>query len=214
MATITFSWASSNSIWYAPSLLTNAYALWGTQSSVTVGDGTWTHAFTMPLLPARPAPQPRPVAPPAPRPPDYPAQDPRHPLLSDAETAQLLARHEITVPSHYRRQHNRLYRIPCSSGAFVKVVEDGRVIDELCLQPNCSLRSVHWLVMQKLLIEADELEYLKRANHIRFDWRHHADLANRRAALLRERQEQEQQQEVRAARRQQERARRMARQAA
>ncbi|HEY7349408.1 MAG TPA: hypothetical protein VH599_13925 [Ktedonobacterales bacterium] len=67
---------------------------------------------------------------------------------------------EITSPSI----EHRVYRIP-GAGGLVKVYERGCAIMELCLQPTESLPDADVVVMHKLMIEANEQEYLQKANH-------------------------------------------------
>lgn len=59
---------------------------------------------------------------------------------------------------------NRVYRIP-GSGGLVKVYERGAAVMELCLQPAEPLPDGDVVVMHKLMIEANEQEYLQKANH-------------------------------------------------
>ncbi len=59
---------------------------------------------------------------------------------------------------------NRVYRIP-SAGGLVKVYERGCAVMELCLQPAEPLPDGDVVVMHKLMIEANEQEYLQKANH-------------------------------------------------
>lgn len=59
---------------------------------------------------------------------------------------------------------NRVYRIP-GSGGLVKVYEKGSAVMELCLQPAEPLPDGDVVVMHKLMIEANEQEYLQKANH-------------------------------------------------
>ena len=58
----------------------------------------------------------------------------------------------------------RVYRIP-GSGGLVKVFERGSPVMELCLQPAEPLPDGDVVVMHKLMIEANEQEYLQKANH-------------------------------------------------
>jgi hypothetical protein len=58
----------------------------------------------------------------------------------------------------------RVYRIP-GSGGLVKVFERGSAVMELCLQPAEPLPDGDVVVMHKLMIEANEQEYLQKANH-------------------------------------------------
>ena len=59
---------------------------------------------------------------------------------------------------------SRIYRIP-GSGGLVKVYEKGCAVMELCLQPAEPLPDGDVVVMHKLMIEANEQEYLQKANH-------------------------------------------------
>jgi hypothetical protein len=59
---------------------------------------------------------------------------------------------------------SRVYRIP-GSGGLVKVYERGCAVMELCLQPAEPLPDGDVVVMHKLMIEANEQEYLQKANH-------------------------------------------------
>jgi hypothetical protein len=59
----------------------------------------------------------------------------------------------------------RIYRIPRGPGQ-VQVVERGRVMERLCLQPAVmGLPEADIVLMHKLLLEADEQRYLMTANH-------------------------------------------------
>ena len=68
---------------------------------------------------------------------------------------------EVTSPS----RANRVYRIPSTVG-MVTVYEHGRAIMRLCLQPTEPLPRADIVVMDKLLIEANEQEYLHKANQL------------------------------------------------
>src|SRR2546423_11768590 len=59
---------------------------------------------------------------------------------------------------------NRVYRIP-GAGGLVKVYERGCAVMELCLQPAEPLPDGDVVIMHKLMIEANEQEYLQKANH-------------------------------------------------
>lgn len=92
----------------------------------------------------------------------------RQSLTSD-EYAQLSARAYLDVPS--RSYLGRLYRVPRGPGQ-VQVVEGGRVVERLCVQPLDSLPEADVILMHKMLIEADEPTYLATANHFpRAVWR-------------------------------------------
>jgi len=83
-------------------------------------------------------------------------------MLSEAQYQQLLkfGYLEVISPTY----DNRIYRIP-GAGGLVKVYERGNAIMELCLQPAEPLPDGDVVVMHKLMIEANEQEYLQKANH-------------------------------------------------
>ena len=58
----------------------------------------------------------------------------------------------------------RVYRIPRSRDQ-VRVYECGRLVERLCVQSVLSIPTGDIVVMHKLLIQGDEEEYLKTANH-------------------------------------------------
>lgn len=57
----------------------------------------------------------------------------------------------------------RVYRIPKSKG-YVQVIENGRAIMRLCLQPVECLPDADIVVLHKLMIEGNEKVYLQKAN--------------------------------------------------
>lgn len=83
-------------------------------------------------------------------------------MLSENQYQQLIkfGYLEVISPSI----DNRVYRIP-GSGGLVKVFERGCAVMELCLQPAEPLPDGDVVVMHKLMIEANEQEYLQKANH-------------------------------------------------
>jgi hypothetical protein len=83
-------------------------------------------------------------------------------MLSEAQYQQVLkfGYLEVNSPSI----EHRVYRIP-GAGGLVKVYERGCAIMELCLQPTEPLPDADVVVMHKLMIEANEQEYLQKANH-------------------------------------------------
>lgn len=83
-------------------------------------------------------------------------------MLSEGQYQQLtrFGYLEVISPSI----DNRVYRIP-GSGGLVKVYEKGCAVMELCLQPAEPLPDGDVVVMHKLMIEANEEEYLQKANH-------------------------------------------------
>jgi hypothetical protein len=89
--------------------------------------------------------------------------------LSADEYRQLCARAYLDVRSH--SYNNRIYRVPRGPGQ-VLVLEGGRVVERLCVQPVDSLPEADVILMHKLLIESDERTYLETANHFpRSVWR-------------------------------------------
>ncbi len=83
-------------------------------------------------------------------------------MLSEGQYQQLIKFGYLEVPSP--AHENRTYRIP-GSGGLVKVYEKGCAVMELCLQPADPLPDGDVVVMHKLMIEANEQEYLQKANH-------------------------------------------------
>jgi hypothetical protein len=83
-------------------------------------------------------------------------------MLSENQYQQLVKFGYLEVPSP--GYDSRIYRIP-GSGGLVKVYERGCPVMELCLQPAEPLPDGDVVVMHKLMIEANEQEYLQRANH-------------------------------------------------
>ena len=67
---------------------------------------------------------------------------------------------DIASPTH----RGRVYRVPRSRDQ-VRVFEDGRMVERLCLQSIEPLPCADIVVMHKLMIEGDEQEYLRMANH-------------------------------------------------
>ncbi len=83
-------------------------------------------------------------------------------MLSENQYQQLMRSGYLEVPSP--TYDHRVYRIP-GSGGLVKVYERGTPLMELCLQPAEPLPDGDVVVMHKLMIEANEQEYLQKANH-------------------------------------------------
>ncbi len=82
--------------------------------------------------------------------------------LSPEQYRQLRSSAYLEVRSPAR--HDRVYRVPRGPGQ-VLVVEHGRVLERLCLQPMESLPEADVILMHKLFIEADESTYLATAKH-------------------------------------------------
>ena len=104
-----------------------------------------------------------------PVPADHTAEKLLRDVLTHEEYTQLRAHAYLEVPSRARAE--RVYRVPRGPGQ-VQVVEGGRVIERLCLQPLDALPEADVILMHKLLIEGDEHMYLATANHFpRVAWR-------------------------------------------
>ena len=82
-------------------------------------------------------------------------------ILTPPEYQQLTRFGYLEVPSPSIDQ--RIYRIP-GAGGLVKVYDRGCAVMELCLQPAEPLPDGDVVVMHKLMITANEQEYLQRAN--------------------------------------------------
>lgn len=81
--------------------------------------------------------------------------------LTPEQFRQLAWRGYLEIPSPTEPQ--RVYRVPRSKG-YVQVIENGRSIMRLCLQPVESLPDADIVVLHKLMIEANEEIYLQKAN--------------------------------------------------
>ncbi len=81
--------------------------------------------------------------------------------LTPEQLRQLVWRGYLEVPSPTAPQ--RVYRVPRSKG-YVQVIENGRAIMRLCLQPVECLPDADIVVLHKLMIEANEETYLQKAN--------------------------------------------------
>ena len=66
---------------------------------------------------------------------------------------------EVKSPS----EPERIYRVPRTRG-YVQVLEHGRAVMRLCVQPVESLPDADIVVLHKLMIEANEENYLSKAN--------------------------------------------------
>jgi hypothetical protein len=85
-------------------------------------------------------------------------------VLSSGQFHQLRRRGYLDVPSPSRP--TRTYRIPRSRDQ-VRVYENGRLIERLCVQAIEPVPSGDIVLMHKLMIEGNEAEYLRIANHFR-----------------------------------------------
>lgn len=81
--------------------------------------------------------------------------------LTPEQLHQLLWRGYLEIPSPTEPQ--RVYRVPRARG-YVQVMENGRAIMRLCLQPVDYLPDADVVVLHKLMIEANEEIYLQKAN--------------------------------------------------
>jgi hypothetical protein len=82
-------------------------------------------------------------------------------ILTPEQFRQLLWRGYLEIPSP--TEPRRVYRVPRSRG-YVQVIENGRAIMRLCLQPVECLPDADVVVLHKLMIEANEESYLQKAN--------------------------------------------------
>jgi hypothetical protein len=105
-------------------------------------------------------------------------------LLTPDQRDQLAQEGYVEVPSPATRGRTYQVRRP---PARVRVYEDGVQVDSLCVQiapashgPGGPLPDSDVIVMHKLMIEANEHEYLQVANHRQAPTAAHA--ANRRAS--------------------------------
>ena len=82
-------------------------------------------------------------------------------VLTPEQFRQLTWSGYLEVPSSTEPQ--RVYRVPLAKG-YVQVVEHGRTVMRLCVQPIEYLPDADVVVLHKLMIEADEENYLLKAN--------------------------------------------------
>jgi hypothetical protein len=81
--------------------------------------------------------------------------------LTPEQFHQLTWRGYIEIPSP--TEPHRVYRVPRSKG-YVQVIENGRAVMRLCLQPVECLPDADVVVLHKLMIEGNEETYLQKAN--------------------------------------------------
>jgi hypothetical protein len=84
-----------------------------------------------------------------------------HDILTAEQRRQLTWRGYVEVSSPTEPQ--RIYRVPKSKG-YVQVIENGRAVMRLCLQPVECLPDADIVVLHKLMIEGNEETYLQKAN--------------------------------------------------
>ncbi len=82
-------------------------------------------------------------------------------VLTPEQFRQLTWSGYLEIPSSTEPQ--RVYRVPLAKG-YVQVVEHGRIVMRICVQPIEYLPDADVVVLHKLMIEADEENYLQRAN--------------------------------------------------
>jgi len=85
-------------------------------------------------------------------------------LLTESEYEQLRATGYLEVCS--RLCPGRLYRIP-AHGGLVGLYEDGVLVAGLCAQPQTRIPGPDVVALHKLMIEGNEEEYLRTANHLK-----------------------------------------------
>ena len=81
--------------------------------------------------------------------------------LTPEQFRQLVWRNYLEVPSP--TEPERVYRVPRAKG-YIQVIENGRVVMRLCVQPIECLPDADIVVLHKLMIEANEETYLQKAN--------------------------------------------------
>jgi hypothetical protein len=84
-------------------------------------------------------------------------------VLTHEQYRQLIQRGYIDIPSPSAPQ--RVYRVPQAHGR-VQLIENKRLQASLCLQPFDWVPDADFVVIHKLMIEADEETYLQKANRI------------------------------------------------
>jgi hypothetical protein len=82
-------------------------------------------------------------------------------MLTSEQFHQLVWRGYLEVPSP--TEPRRVYRVPRTRG-YIQVIENGRAVMRLCVQPVESLPDADVIVLHKLMIEANEEGYLQKAN--------------------------------------------------
>lgn len=82
-------------------------------------------------------------------------------VLNEGEYAQLTQWGYLDIGSPSNPQ--RVYRIR-RNGGLVSVYEDGKAVQEVCVQPTEPLPRDDVVLLHKLMIQANEQEYLAKAN--------------------------------------------------
>jgi hypothetical protein len=83
-------------------------------------------------------------------------------MLTPEQCHQLLWHGYLEIPSP--NSAGRVYRVPRARGGFVQVIENGKAVMRLCVQPVERLPDADVIVLHKLMIEANEEHYLQKAN--------------------------------------------------
>lgn len=83
-------------------------------------------------------------------------------VLTPEQCRQLLWHGYLEVPSP--SSADRIYRVPRARDGFVQVIENGKAVMRLCVQPVERLPEADVIVLHKLMIEANEELYLQKAN--------------------------------------------------
>ncbi|HET8845543.1 MAG TPA: hypothetical protein VFN35_29015 [Ktedonobacteraceae bacterium] len=83
-------------------------------------------------------------------------------VLTPEQCRQLLWHGYLEIPSP--SSAGRIYRVPRARGEFVQVIENGKAIMRICVQPVERLPDADVVVLHKLMIEANEEFYLQNAN--------------------------------------------------
>jgi hypothetical protein len=102
-------------------------------------------------------------------------------LLTDAEYRQLAERGHLEVPSPSRP--GRTYLVPRRPGQ-VRVYEHGVPLVSLCVGPVEPLPDADVVLLHRLMIQANEDEYLRQAHHFPLRWPTARELARRDRARL------------------------------
>ncbi|HEX2922530.1 MAG TPA: hypothetical protein VHS28_00700 [Chloroflexota bacterium] len=84
-------------------------------------------------------------------------------LMTEEEYAKIKREGYLDVPSPAHPQ--RIYRIPSGVGT-VTVLEDGRCVARLCVYSTQPIPEREAILVHKLMIEGNEQDYLKAANHL------------------------------------------------
>jgi len=84
-------------------------------------------------------------------------------VLTDEQYRQMIQQGYLDIPSPSHPQ--RFYRVPQAHGR-VQMIENEILQASLCLQPLDWVPEADFMVIHKLMIEADEETYLQKANKI------------------------------------------------